>query len=287
MIRSIIQGGIQIQPKLLGPCLLRTGLKPVVAYDVQSISSPNILSQQARTTFILKRRTQPPLSKVHNRSRRLKGRHFVYELVEDTNNRKDAPVKLILTSAVEGLGSKGDVVEVSPFKARNYLLLPGLAVYASPENLDKYGLTMQEDIQDQPSSPFARKTASELSTRVIHVSMNMKKPWRVEPWHVRVAFRKAGIIVPEEAITLPSQPIEGPDLSIQNKEFLVKVKINNKEEAPVRCRINHCTSKPSERLPFIPFHWQYMAEPLFLEEASILEELAKRNPMTRLQREDE
>lgn len=53
------------------------------------------------------------------------------------------------------------MVEVSPYKARKDLLLPGLAVYASPENLDKYSkLMMDESQDDQPSSPFALSVRS-------------------------------------------------------------------------------------------------------------------------------
>ena len=57
---------------------------------------------------------------------------------------------------LSGLGSRGEVVEVAPHKARKELLLPGLAVYASPENLEKYSkLLVDPSLDDQPSSPFA------------------------------------------------------------------------------------------------------------------------------------
>lgn len=69
------------------------------------------------------------------------------------------------------------------------------------------------------------QTAKMLSLRVISVSMNLHNSWTLEPWHVRVAFRRAGIIVPEDALTLPPHPISGPDLSLQGKEFAVKVKV--------------------------------------------------------------
>lgn len=60
---------------------------------------------------------------------------------------------------------------------------------------------------------------------IIYLSMNKDNSWVIEPWHVRVAFRKAGVIVPEEALTLPPEPITGPDLALQGKEFAVKVKV--------------------------------------------------------------
>ncbi|KAK4320042.1 hypothetical protein Pmani_009064 [Petrolisthes manimaculis] len=250
---------------------------------------PSPMVQQVRTTFILKRKHKLHLVNAHAnlRSRRLKARHFIYELVEDTNIKKKEPVKVILKTAIDGLGSLGEVVEVKPNRARNHLLLQDLAVYASPENIEKYASLIQKrSDEDQPSSPFALKTVKMLLKRVVSVSMNLHNPWTIEPWHLRVAFRRAGIIVPEEAFTLPPQPICGPDLSLQNKEFAVKVKINGKEEATVRCRINHFASQPTERLPCPANHWQYPAEPIFPEQAAILEELTRNNPITRYHEED-
>ena len=53
---------------------------------------------------------------------------------------------------------RGDIVETTPYKARNHLILPGLAVYASPENVEKYSyLLKDESKEDQASSPFALK----------------------------------------------------------------------------------------------------------------------------------
>ena len=55
--------------------------------------------------------------------------------------------------------------------------------------------------------------------------MNMHVPWELKKWHVRVAFRKAGIVIPEYAITLPKAPIIGPNLELQDREFLVRIKV--------------------------------------------------------------
>ncbi|XP_066940325.1 large ribosomal subunit protein bL9m [Macrobrachium rosenbergii] len=288
MIRSVIQGVAQIQPNFLRQPLLSSTLRAVTTCDTQSIHPPDPYSQQLRTAYIVKRTNPLPLSKMHKRNRLMKGRHYLYEVIENTVTRKEDPLKVILTSSVEGLGSKGDIIETTPHRARNHLILPGLAVYASPENLEKYSYLMKEaSTEDQASSPFSRKLTAELSLRIINVSMNMKHPWKIEPWHIRVAFRKAGIIVPEESITLPSQPIEGPDLSKQSKEFLVKVKINKKEEALVRCRVHHCTTVATERIPYKPFHFFHPAEPLFPEEGPILEELTSKHPKTIYEEKEE
>lgn len=43
---------------------------------------------------------------------------------------------------------KNEVVSVRPNLGRNKLLLPGLAVYASPENLEKLKKTLEETKHD-------------------------------------------------------------------------------------------------------------------------------------------
>ena len=62
---------------------------------------------------------------------------------------------------------------------------------------------------------------------IMYVSMNKNQPWVIEPWHIRVAFRKAGVIVPEETIIMPPEPITGPDYDLQDKEFAVTIKVRN------------------------------------------------------------
>lgn len=41
--------------------------------------------------------------------------------------------------------------------------------------------------------------------------MSSKNAWRVEKWHVRTALRCSGVNLPEEAIMLPDEPIDGPE----------------------------------------------------------------------------
>ena len=65
-----------------------------------------------------------------------------------------------------------------------------------------------------------------LSSLVLQISMSKTQPWTLEPWHVRTSFRKAGYVVPEYAITMPPVTIKGPDLSLQEKEFYVTVKVS-------------------------------------------------------------
>lgn len=52
-----------------------------------------------------------------------------------------------------GIGNKGELVSVRPAYAYCNLILPKLAVYASPENLEKMKNELYEDKnEDKPSS---------------------------------------------------------------------------------------------------------------------------------------
>ncbi|XP_041969091.1 39S ribosomal protein L9, mitochondrial [Aricia agestis] len=237
------------------------------------VLSPSYLRQQTRNTFVLKRRLPPPLHKKGGRPEKLKGRHFIYELVEDTAVKKKDDVKVILNQFVDGVGNVGDILSLRPTVAYRDFLMPGLAVYANEANISKYKADESKPIDNvEFSSPYAQRTMGCLSRLVLQITMSKTQPWTLEPWHVRASFRKAGYVVPESAIIMPKVAIKGPDLSLQEKEFLVTVKINNKEEVNVRCRIHHWATG-LERLPHLPFHWKKTMEPLIPEQAPILENM--------------
>lgn len=85
----------------------------------------------------------------------------MYDLIENTNVRKKPNIDVILTSYVEGIGRKGEVVNVKPNLAYEKLLLPGLAVYHTPENVEKYSkfLDSADDDDEKHSSPFAQRVS--------------------------------------------------------------------------------------------------------------------------------
>ena len=56
--------------------------------------------------------------------------------------------------------------------------------------------------------------------------MNVSNEWTVEAWHIRLAFLKLKMYVPVECIEMPPGEIKGPNLSLENKEFLVYVTVN-------------------------------------------------------------
>lgn len=55
--------------------------------------------------------------------------------------------------------------------------------------------------------------------------MSDKNTWTIEPWHIKVALRREGIVVPEEAIELVTT-ISGPDPALEMKEFPVKITVS-------------------------------------------------------------
>ncbi|XP_072929882.1 large ribosomal subunit protein bL9m [Epargyreus clarus] len=240
---------------------------------VVTTSSADVISQQTRNTFILKRRWPPPLHKKGGKPNKLRGRHFVYDLVQDTDVVKKTSMKIILNQFVEGVGEAGNVLELSPNKAYNEFLLPGLAVYATPENFTKFKVDeTKPKVEKAFSSPYVQRTMNCLSRLVLQITMSKEESWTLQPWHVRTSFRKAGFVVPEHAIIMPPVEIKGPDLSLQEKEFFVTVKINNIEEVNVRCRIHHWATG-LERLPSIEFHWKKPCVALIPEQAAILEKM--------------
>lgn len=173
-------------------------------------------------------------------------------------------MEVILTAFVDSIGNKGDIVSVRPNFAYNKLLLPGLAVYKTPENIAKYKSDEMNKTEKLHSSPFAQRTVNVLESRVVAVVMNKFQPWVVQPWHIVASLRKCGVYVMDEScIEMPKEPITGPDLVKNNKEFIVTVTINNLEKAKVRCRIFHWSNDPKTREPYVFEHWKQPAELLF------------------------
>jgi len=236
------------------------------------------MADQIRTTYILKRKWEPRLDKQNRMPKPLKTKNFVYELVEHVDSKKEPNLELILTHYVEGIGMKGDVVTVRPHFGRQKLLMQGLAVYASSENLKKFADQKSSgDRQElKHSSRFSELTRRELARQVLCVAVNNENPWTIEKWHIRAAFRRAGFWVPDHAIVMGEKAISGPDPELEGKQFLVTITINNLETTPVRCRIHHWTTEVEDRLPLsVDQFWTLPAVPLFEEEADTISKLPK------------
>jgi len=77
-------------------------------------------------------------------------------------------MEIILRQAVENLGKTGDVVNVKPGYARNYLLPHGLAYEATPGNLKRI---QQERDRLEAAENERRGTAQGLAEKLEQVSL--------------------------------------------------------------------------------------------------------------------
>lgn len=210
-----------------------------------------------------------------SRPPRLVARHFIYELIKDTNLEKKKPIEVILTTFVDGYGNPGKRVSVPPFVAYNKLLLPGFAVYPTPENIEKYCNKGRDMNELYCSSSTVQRTLNVLSTLNLGVKMSKDNPWTLETWHIRTSFRRIGIYVPDEAITMPAKAISGPDMSIQGKEFYVTITINKTETVKVRCTLHHYTTDINNMVILEEEHWLKPGEPIFEEDRAVLDSMPR------------
>ncbi|KAL1130574.1 hypothetical protein AAG570_011820, partial [Ranatra chinensis] len=236
-----------------------------------------------QSTYILKRRYPPKLLKKGQLETRFKARDYIYDLVEDTDIKKKPDVQVILKTSVEGIGNMGDCVTLKRNMGYQKLLLPGLAEYATPEAIERMKSLKASRNQLEYSSPTAPglvflQTVSFLRRQILSVVMNKELEWTLEPWHIRVAFRKAGIHMPQDAIQLPDKPIKGPDLNLEGKDFIVTVTINKREKVGVRCRIHHWSTSLANRLQYVKYPWMLEGEPIFEEQAAELGSLPLPKP---------
>lgn len=227
-----------------------------------------------RTTFIVKRRMEPPVSRFGAKKPRiLKARHFIYDTVEDTDLTDPPDLHVVLTTFVEGIGDVGDVISLDPYYARDNLLLSRKAAYATPENIEKYSkMRKARTAKAKFSSIYAGMMVKTLSKSVIPVFMNPQVPWTLNKMHVRVAFRTEGYYVPEDAIEMPSTTIEGPDPVKEAADFAVFVTINNTERFPVRCRLFHI-KQGMETAQLLEEFYLDKGEPILAEQKDLLESM--------------
>lgn len=150
------------------------------------------LATQSRSyTVIVERYTKPPIMKAHEdqRKRNLKSDHYQLKFVDCLHNKKWGNIDLILTEYVEGIGHKGEIVNV-PRHTAYYELLPSRqAVYVTDEYLKFYEKDRQALAGKAKVSPFAKRTKDELEKSVIEIPLNMSVEWKLNEDLLRIALR--------------------------------------------------------------------------------------------------
>src|SRR3989440_11938321 len=85
-------------------------------------------------------------------------------------------VKLLLQESIKNVGRVGDVVEVSPGYARNYLLPKDLAVEPTPSNLKKVEARRQEiEKQERDKRDQQARMIEQLKTVEVHLERRVNE----------------------------------------------------------------------------------------------------------------
>eukprot|EP00057_Strongylocentrotus_purpuratus_P029316 XP_011683790.1 PREDICTED: 39S ribosomal protein L9, mitochondrial isoform X2 [Strongylocentrotus purpuratus] len=193
--------------------------------------------QQLRTVVVVRRLFPPPVPKLGEKYTRQKKSHKVYIIEEDTTHRARQKLKLILTEDVPKIGNRGEVVMVDKRIGRNKLIPSGAAVYASPENIKEFVMTIQkekvESTEEGRLSPMAMKTIKHLQKNMLEVRMHADSEWtEVTKDHVIHAFKqRLGVVVSEHALKLPDETIT------KCGTYPVEVTINGIETVPMEMEV--------------------------------------------------
>jgi large subunit ribosomal protein L9 len=89
-------------------------------------------------------------------------------------------MKVILRSDVNQLGRRGDILDVAPGYARNYLVPQGLALVASPKaEAQAEAMRRARDLRDAKDRAAAEEIASALVSRVVTIPARAGKEGRL------------------------------------------------------------------------------------------------------------
>uniref|UniRef100_A0A0B6ZY76 Large ribosomal subunit protein bL9m n=1 Tax=Arion vulgaris TaxID=1028688 RepID=A0A0B6ZY76_9EUPU len=219
--------------KMLGSCVrcLRVSTKPVK----QICSATTSWMQQNRNHTIIMERVFPiPPGKDGGlpNPREVNELHKILRHVEIYCYPRE--INCILTNIVDGLGIRGDLVSVNRVVFHQELFPAGLAVYASPENIQEFEEERKNKGIEKAESRlgvFARMTIKELGMLTLEIPMSENTSWELTKQHVRVAFRTQGIELNDDSITLPEETIT------TFQELFVTVWVNGLESVNVQAKV--------------------------------------------------
>ena len=122
---------------------------------------------------------------------------------------------------------RGQIRTLNAKIARQELLLPGFAVYASPGNLEKYKDIVIPEDKIISSSESSQEILVDLTKKVFAIVMSGQNPWTLKPKHIRFALMVEGLLIEEDCVILPSDvKIEGPNSNVNEKEFAVDIQVS-------------------------------------------------------------
>ncbi|VDM24962.1 unnamed protein product, partial [Hydatigera taeniaeformis] len=155
--------------------------------------------------------------------------------IEGKKDDEEPIIEVLLRDNVSGLGPKGSLVRIHRNRFWNNLYLRNLAELPTPERVHELKSEARYDSLTDPNILFGHsyETQQRLLNMTLYIPMNPAVPWTLTTKHVKVAFRRIGVVVKEEDIALPDEPVTASTL----EEFTVNVNIENKVLVPVKCRI--------------------------------------------------
>lgn len=133
-------------------------------------------------------------------------------------------MKVILRADVENLGKLGDVVNVKPGYARNYLLPQGMAMVASPANLKNFEL---ERKKLQARMDALRAEAMGLQGRLERLQI-------VIPMHVGENDKLYGSVT----TSIIGDAIAAEGIEVDRRRILLEAPIRTLGHHPVRVRLH-------------------------------------------------
>ncbi|OAF67115.1 39S ribosomal protein L9, mitochondrial [Intoshia linei] len=141
-------------------------------------------------------------------------------------------MNVLLNCNVEGIGIEGEVVSVDKKLARDLLIPSQQALYTSTENLEKMKIRMSKKKSDDSFkiSENLAKTIRLLECMTLPIPMNGNVDWILNKYHIRIALRRAGVIIPLDKISVPDNISTAQDVKIQ-------VEINPKRIITINSKI--------------------------------------------------
>ncbi|BHF75236.1 54S ribosomal protein L9, mitochondrial [Sparganum proliferum] len=154
------------------------------------------------------------------------------QIYEEIGPDDERPIlEVLLSDDVPGLGERGDLVKVHRNRFWNHLYLLRLAELPTEDRTSQLNAEKRED--KSVLCGHAYEVQQRLLNMTLYIPMNPNAQWTLTPNHVKVAFRRLGIMLEEKDITLPESPVTAETLGM----FHIHVNIDDLAMVPVESRI--------------------------------------------------
>lgn len=144
-------------------------------------------------------------------------------------------MKIILREHVDHLGQRGEIVNVAPGYARNYLLPKGLAYQATPGNIKQLEhqrrLWDSRDMKEQEEADALAKRLEQLELTVVH------KAGDSGTLYGSVTSSEVGALLAERGIDVDRRKLEIGDPIKSLGEYEIRVKLHPKVTGRVRLNV--------------------------------------------------